>query len=275
MTRLRKATVSQVATFAGLLPHELPGTPCAHERTAYTNQTIVITVDIRYSTMLLQGVYHSNIHFAQQLCDSHVCAGNPFQLLHDFPPAVIYFLLTPTELPGMPHPEDDRAMEFERKMLANGEYSELTLARKAYASLDERQRVGVRPPPRTLATLPRSTSSHPMPYREQAKYKQGMGSSLVPGLRSHDADGDQALPGPRGRRLRPSPSGQSAFLLLWIALRVIDRLCYIIVLFSDNMFCTTIPFLFLALAMLETRRRSVGRCSRAVHVCARILLHSI
>lgn len=77
---LRRAGIDTIATFAGVLKHELPG--------------------------------------------------NPFDILGHLPPLVVYHLLTPVLMPGVSHPEDDRMMEFERKMLASGELSELALARK-------------------------------------------------------------------------------------------------------------------------------------------------
>jgi hypothetical protein len=135
----------------------------------------------------------------------HELPGNPFKIMTDFPLAVVMYLLTPIELPGVPHKEDDRMMEFERKLLATGEYSELVLARKAFMSLDERQRIGMRPPPRTYTTMPRTTSSHPMPFREHPRFKQGVNSRLVPGLRSVDESGENLIPGPRGKRRPINP----------------------------------------------------------------------
>jgi hypothetical protein len=135
----------------------------------------------------------------------HELPGNPFQIMTDFPLPVVMYLLTPIELPGVPHKEDDRMMEFERKLLASGEYSELVLARKAFMTLDERQRVGMRPPPRTYTTMPRTTSSHPMPFREHPRFKQGVNSRLVPGLRAVDTTGETLIPGPRGKRRPINP----------------------------------------------------------------------
>ena len=147
---LRYNTIDNIAKYAGVLPHELPG--------------------------------------------------NPFDIVAEMPTSVVTFLLTPADMPGIPHKEDDRMIAFERKMLANGELSELAVARKQFATLDERQRVGLRPPPRTLSTLPRTTSSAPVPSSELAHYKQGLGSRLTPGMRALDATGTPYLPGPKGRR---------------------------------------------------------------------------
>jgi hypothetical protein len=96
-------------------------------------------------------------------------------------------------LPGFAVPEDDEALRFHSAIMANGERSKLSLRRNPKLPLDERMRDDERPPPRTLTTLPRTTSSHPMPFTEQGPYvlsrksafdvcggRLGQGMQLIP-----------------------------------------------------------------------------------------------
>ena len=126
---------------------------------------------------------------------------NPFEVLAELPTQVIGFLLAPVPLPGEEVPDDDEALQFHRAMLANGVQSKPALRRHPTLKLDERQRDAERAPPRTLTTLPRTTSSHPMPFREHAAFKTGLGARNLPGLRSTDpATGEVTAPPPRPKR---------------------------------------------------------------------------
>ncbi len=85
---------------------------------------------------------------------------------------VLTFLLTPVDLPGAPRITDDQRLKFERKTMADGRMTDLTFVRRPGLIMDDRQRAGDVPPNRSYVTMPRSTSTLPVPVRELTRYKQ-------------------------------------------------------------------------------------------------------